>query len=297
MFRSYARFGVVVQLMAALLAGMGLDYLRRAGTVRGRIAAMALVVVAFGEYAVSPLALWRDALPTAAHRWVTRQPGRVHALDCAELTRESASVQWLTNDRITLLAGATDDCLEPNLPYKLAANGFTHVIIRRGTPESQEFDDHAPPAGFTLAARFADGRVFSVTAATPIIYTATMSGFFPREYDGSRSWRWMGAQGEWTIVNTGARPIVATLTLELSANPAERMDVRLDGRHLQTLAVVPSRRTYQLGPLTLGLGHHELAFHATAAPRVPDDLAANGDRRPLSFELGTWTWTPRSDQR
>ena len=39
MFRSYARFGVVVQLMAALLAGIGLDYLRRAGSSRGHIAA------------------------------------------------------------------------------------------------------------------------------------------------------------------------------------------------------------------------------------------------------------------
>jgi len=41
MFRSYARFGVVVQLMAALLAGIGLDYLRQAGTRRARIAAAA----------------------------------------------------------------------------------------------------------------------------------------------------------------------------------------------------------------------------------------------------------------
>jgi hypothetical protein len=34
MFRAYARFGVVVQLMAALLAGVGVDRLRRAGTAR-----------------------------------------------------------------------------------------------------------------------------------------------------------------------------------------------------------------------------------------------------------------------
>jgi hypothetical protein len=296
MFRSYARFGVVVQLMAALLAAIGIDYLRRSGSRPGRITAAALVVIAAGEYAVSPFGLWRDTLPTKAHRWVARQPGQVRALDCAALTQETASVQWLTNDRITLLAGATDDCMEPNLPHKLAATGFTHVIVRRGTPESQVFHDHAPPAGFSLAARFANGRVFAVTAPTPAVYTATMTGFFPREYDGSRSWRWMGARGEWTIVNTGTRPIVATLGLELSANPAERMDVRLDGRHLQTLDVAPSRRTYQVGPLTIGLGPHQLAFHATTAPAVPDDIGGNGDRRPLSFELGRWTWTPRSDQ-
>jgi hypothetical protein len=296
MFRSYARFGVVVQLMAALLAGIGLDCLRRAGSRREQMLGAALVVIAAGEYAVSPFTLWRDTLPTRAHRWVARQPGRVQALDCAELTRESASVQWLTRDRITLLAGATDDCMEPNLPQKLAANGFTHLVVRRGTPESQLFDDLSPPAGFALAARFADGRVFAVTAAAPSIYTAAMTGFFPREYDASRSWRWMGASGDWTVVNTSARPVVATLAVELSANPAGRMEVRLDGRHVQTLAVVPSRRTYHLGPLALGLGRHHLAFQAMAAPTVPDEIAGNGDRRPLSFELGAWMWTLREDQ-
>ncbi len=73
MFRSYARFGVVVQLMAALLAGIGVDHLRRAGTRRAQIACLALVALAAGEYAVAPSALWRDVLPTTAHRWVMRQ--------------------------------------------------------------------------------------------------------------------------------------------------------------------------------------------------------------------------------
>ena len=75
MFRAYARFGVVVQLMAALLAGIGVDYLRRAGTTRARIFCVALVALVMGEYAVSPSAMWRDVLPTAAHRWVVQQPG------------------------------------------------------------------------------------------------------------------------------------------------------------------------------------------------------------------------------
>jgi hypothetical protein len=297
MFRSYARFGVVVQLMAALLAGIGLDYLRQAGTRRARIAAAALLVVTAGEYAVSPSALWRDTLPTKAHRWVASQLGQVRALDCAPLAQESSSIQWLTGDRVTLLAGPPEDCLEPNLPQKLAANGYTHLIVRRGTPVSRLFDEHALPEGLNLSARFADGRVFRVTAPRPSIYTATMGGFFPREYDGSRSWRWMGANAEWTIVNTGARPIVATLGLELSANSAERMDVQLDGRHLQTLVVEPSRPSYELGPLTVGPGDHQLVFRATSALTVPDDIVNNGDRRQLSFKLGTWTWTVRDPPR
>src|SRR6202023_1454219 len=58
MFRAYARFGVVVQLMAALLAGIGVDRLRRAGTTRAQILCVALVALAGGEYAVSPSSLW-----------------------------------------------------------------------------------------------------------------------------------------------------------------------------------------------------------------------------------------------
>src|SRR5206468_4570358 len=49
MFRSYARFGMVVQLMSAILAGIGVDTLRRSGTARARIACAALLVLAAGE--------------------------------------------------------------------------------------------------------------------------------------------------------------------------------------------------------------------------------------------------------
>ena len=123
-----------------------------------------------------------------------------------------------------------------------------------------------------------------------------MSGFFPA-IRPIAPLALDGADAQWTVVNTGTQPLVATLALELSANPAQRLDVRLDGRPLQTVAVEPSRDTYQLGPLTVGPGDHELLFHATTALRVPDEAGNNGDRRQVSFELGTWTWTARSEPR
>jgi hypothetical protein len=163
MFRSYARFGVVVQLMAALLAGIGVDRLRRAGTTRARIVCVALVALAAGEYAVSPLALWRDVLPTTAHRWVTRQPGRVRVLDCTPLNQESESVQWLTGYRVMLLGGPISDCTDADLSRKLAANGYTHLLVRRDTADGRWFADHPAPDGLRVVARFDDGQVFAVT--------------------------------------------------------------------------------------------------------------------------------------
>jgi hypothetical protein len=236
-------------------------------------------------------------LPTAAHRWLTRQPGRVRALDCTPLNQESESVEWLTGYRVTLLGRTTSDCNEPNLPQKLAATGYTHLLLRRDTADGPSVADHAGRDGLRVAARFEDGQVFAVTAGIPAIYTATMARFFPREHDAEWTWQWMGADAAWTVVNTSPRPIVAILGLEVSAFHRERhLEVRLDGRSLQTLAVGPPHRTYRIGPLTMPPGDHELVFHPAEVPTVASDVIDNGDRRPLSFALGTWIWTVRAEQ-
>ena len=100
MFRSYARFGVIVQLMAAVLAGVGMTRLLARRTSAARAICAAMVALAIAEYAVWPPALSRDVLPTAAHRWVMRQTGPSRVLDCVPLTPASVSVSWLTDGRI-----------------------------------------------------------------------------------------------------------------------------------------------------------------------------------------------------
>ena len=298
MFRSYARFGVVVQLMAALLAGIGVDWLRAGRHERAQIACVALVALAAGEYAVSPSALWRDVLPTTAHRWVVQQVDRMRVLDCTPLDQESESVQWLTGYRVTLLGGSISDCTDPNLSQKLAANGYTHLLVRRDAADGPSFADHDAPDGLRVAARFDDGQVFAVTAQPPAIYTATMAGFFPREHDAEWTWRWMGADAAWTIVNTGARPIVAV--------PGPRdVGVPSCARHGAAARRAPCAdvRRRAFASLSTSLvrspwmpGGHQLVFHPVEGPTVASDVINNGDQRPLSFALGTWNWTVQGEQ-
>jgi hypothetical protein len=298
MFRAYARFGVVVQLMAALLAGIGVDFLRRAGTRRAQMACVALMAVVVGEYAVRPSSLWRDVLPTTAHRWIAQQPGDMRALDCVSLNRKSQSVQWLTANRVLLAAGSPADCTEPNFPQKLAAGGYTHLLVRRNTSEGRWFERQATVEGLRVAAALDDGQVFAVTAATPTIYTAAMTGFFRREHSVTRTWRWAAQDAAWTIVNTGVRPIVATLAVELWAyQRARSMDLLLDGNHVQTIVVEPSRRVFEVGPLTVGPGERVLTFRSADTPTVADEVARNGNRRHLSFAVGSWRWTVQNGQR
>jgi hypothetical protein len=292
MFRSYARFGVVVQLMAALLAGIGVDRLRRVGTTHAQIAWVALVILAVVEYAVSPSALWRDALPTTAHRWVMQQDEHVRVLDCVPLNQESESVQWLTHDRVRLLSGSIGDCTDPNLPRTLAANGYTHMLVRHDASDRLSSADRPPPDGFRVAARFDDGQVFAIAASTSTIYTAAMRGLFPREHDPNWSWRWMGADMTWTIVNTGAQPIAGVLDLELSAfHHARRIEIWLDGLLAQTFVVERSRRMYRIGPITVSSGGHELVFQPSEPPMPAGELINDGDRRRLSFAMGRSSWS------
>jgi hypothetical protein len=287
-FRSYARFGAIVQLMAALLAGIGATRLVARGTRVSQGAAAALVTLAVADYMVWPPALSRDVLPTAAHRWVMRQTAGSRAFDCAPLTAESSSIVWLTGGHIGL-AAADDDCAEPQLPARLWAAGFTHLLVR-DTWERQWLRDHGDGEGLRLEAHFADADIFSMTPREAV-YTQTLTGFWPREHGNGDSWRWMGADASWAIVAPAPRTGV-TLEIELRAFHVSRpLAVRLDAGAEQTLEVGVNPRTYQIGPLALTTGAHRLTFHSTVPATPADRVIDNGDRRALSFAIGAWRWS------
>jgi hypothetical protein len=289
MFRSYARFGVIVQLMAALLAGIGATALLAMRTRSARALCAALVVLAIGEYAVWPPSLSRDVLPTAAHRWVMQQTTHPRVFDCEPLTAESASVPWLTLGRVALADGTRDDCAEPQLASRLWASGFTHLLVR-DTWERLWLHDHGEAEGIHLAARFADADVFSI-APRDLVYTSAITGFWPREHGGGATWRWMSGDASWTIVAPTPRPRV-TLEVELHAfHVARALRVRLDDGPDQTLDVAAQERAYRIGPLALSAGPHLLTFHSAEPATTADAVIGNGDRRALSFSLGAWKWS------
>ena len=297
MFRSYARFGVIVQLMTVLLSGIAVDGLLRSGA-RARLVAIALLALAVAEYAVAPSGLSRDTLPTGAHRWVIAQTGDVRVIDCVPRDQESSSLAWLTNSRITVLSEPITDCAEPNFAQKLAAHGFTHVLVRRHTAPGPPAAA-APSGGLQLVASFPDGLVFAVAAPRPTLYTSTMTGFSAREHDAHWSWRWMGPAGAWIIDNTSVRAVAATLDVEVSAfHRDRRVTLLLNNRPLETIVVEPERRTYHIGPIRVPPGAHQLAFQPVEPATAPDAvLLHSGDRRLLSVAIGAWAWTVESDGR
>jgi hypothetical protein len=294
MFRAYARFGVVVQLMTALLGGVGLDVLRRTRPRRrfAGVAATWLVLLTVAEFAAAPGTLWRDVLPTSAHRWFVDHGAGTRALDCVPPTLESSSVPWFTNDRIGVLGGKVGDCFESHLPDKLRALGYSHLIVRRASTTDRWFNLHPPGDGLRLAQSFDDADVFAVEAALPAVYTGEMFGLLAREADDVRAWRWMSAAAAWEVINTTTSSTSVTLRLNLEAfHMTRHLNVLLDGEPQQTVAVDTTRQWYDIGPLMLSPGRHLVAFRAVEPPTVADAVARNGDTRALSVALGAWMWT------
>jgi hypothetical protein len=290
MFRAYARFGVVVQLATALMAGAGFEILRRSANRAAQMAAPVLAILLAFEYGVSPSAMSRDVLPTPAHRWVAAQAGSIRALDCVALTAESQSVAVLSRNRI-VIGGGDMDCSQPEFAQTLAAGEYTHWLIRRGSPQDIGPWPSAPIAGTRVAAAFADAEVLEISASKPVVYTATLAGFSPRERDASWSWRWIGQTAVWVVTNTTGAPVAASLELELAAFYTTRhLDVLLDGRTIATLRVGLERSPYLIGPMSLTPGNHALLFRPVENAEAAATLLHNTDARPLSFAFGSWHW-------
>ena len=94
------------------------------------------------------------------------QPDAVRVLDCAPLTPESESIEWLTGNRVILRARLLDDCRDPKVGEKLSAAGYTHLLLRGGTAEGRWFEHQQTPAGLHLTMRFGDGDIFAVTPSS-----------------------------------------------------------------------------------------------------------------------------------
>jgi hypothetical protein len=274
MFRAYARFGAVVGLMTALLAGAGAARLWRLPGSAGRGAALLLLGLAVVEEAPLPPWRWRDVLPTRAHRALAARTGPLRVLDCVAPSRVSdvLAAPLLGHEVAFLGASALDECGGPAFAEQLNALGFTHAVVREG------------------GSGFEDGRIREAAAGPPPpLYVARLLGFFEREKEGARSWRWMGQTGALRLAAT-APPSGAALLLELKAFPGNRVvEWRVDGQSRGRLETTTEWRWYALplGARAPGEGWLTLACPEPAV--VADDVLHNGDRRAIGLAVGRWT--------
>jgi hypothetical protein len=286
MFRAYARFAVIVQLLLSVIAGIGIAALWRTRWAR-TAAIIALVVLAF-EYAPLP-ARWRDALPTSAHRWLVQRRNRSPVFDCTPPSPGEVHTAWLAGYAIGYLGRVVPDCGEPGLPSKLRTMGYRYVVVRRDTPERQFLDD-SPRAGLTRIHRAEDADVLAITAPADPWLLIDSHGIYPREYTNGHTWRWAGSSSTIALVNTAANAISGTLEIRLAAFACPRHVTMSVDREVQVHVVVALHpATFVLGPLTLSPGRHELAIESAEPAVTPASTSGGADARPLAIGIFDWT--------
>ena len=290
-FRAYARFAIVVNLAIALAAGAGAAMLASQSRA-GRIAATALLAVGAFEFWPLPVRA-HDVLPTAAHRWVASQPASGPALDCYPANQADRFVPWLMQRQLSFLGENIKTCTDPELGRKLAALGFTHVIVRGGAVSSKLLQPL--PAGIAVAEAFPDSHVYTVASTLPPVVTVAASGFYDYEHQNDDWWRWMSPRGQWTVRNTTAAPQRVTLTVVLVPIGSPRnLTASFDAGPATSLPLAMARREYTLGPFTLAPGDHTLAFTADGEPTRPSDLVDDSkDTRSLTVAFRNERWTAR----
>ena len=267
MFRAYARFGVVAGLMASLLAGMGAAWLWRRPGRPGRGVVVFLLALAAVESAPFPPWRWRDVLPTRAHRWLAALPGAPRVLDCG---------------------GPGADCGQPNLADTLRAQGVRHAVVRADSASGRWLAARGTPAGLLAGPRFADSAVLEVAPGLSRTHVSGLLGFYPREYEGARTWRWMAQTGAVRIV--APEPADAVLEIELRSFPAQRrVSWLLDGRPLGVLEATADWRRYTLPLGRLRAGESTVTLGCVSPATVAGDILGNGDPRLLALAVGDWT--------
>jgi hypothetical protein len=191
--------------------------------------------------------------------------------------------------QVSFLSVDIPTCTDPELGQKLAALGYTHIIVRGGTAASKLLSPLAP--GIALAQDFPDSRVYTVATKLPPVVTVSASGFYGYEHQNDDWWRWMSPAGTWTVRNTTATAQRVTLSVDLVPIGVPRtLAVRLDGAPAAMLALGMDRRQFVLGPWTLTPGDHLLTFAADGEPIRPSDVADSKDARPLTVAFRNDRW-------
>ena len=176
-------------------------------------------------------------------------------------------------------------------PRQLAANGYTHCSCG-GTPPTGNGSPITRRRTGCVSRRVRRCRRVRGDGATAGDLYGNDDGVLSARARAAWTWRWMGDDAAWRIVNTSgaacrrnAQPRNRRRSTTRDAGGASRRSASC-----KRWSSTPPRRTYELGPLVVPAGEQRAHFSSGGS--------AGGGRRhhpqrrpaPLSFAFGTWHW-------
>lgn len=288
MFRSYARFGVVVTLAVAVLAGIGARGLWAHRP--GRVAAAVLLAVAAFELRPAA-ARWRDLLPPGVYQHLAARPGEWRVLDCTPPGRSyGISIAVVVGPRVAFRQAPFDDCADPGLGPRLATFGFSHVLVRRGSREGKWLDAGGQLPGLVKTGEWIDELLFDVTASPGTVYMTASEGFHAREFVGAESWQWMPAEAAWRVMNRRGDAVDVRLRIQAEALAGPRtLEAWLGGERV-AVTTIDRSGSYSLGPLRFPPGDSRLRFRVPEGDVEAGAVLGNFDPRRVAIRFDTWQW-------
>lgn len=162
-FRAFARFGLAVALVTAVLAGLGWAALRASAARGARILGWLLALGTCFELWPLP---WRsrDVLPTEAHRHLAGMPGPLTVFDSAPLTPTDVMIPVFMGHRVVFNDRPGDAWWGRDTADRLSSLGVTHVIVRHGPAGGGAVAAPPIPPGLTPVHATMDGVVYRVDA-------------------------------------------------------------------------------------------------------------------------------------
>jgi hypothetical protein len=277
MFRAYARIGVVAILALTVLAGIGGAILVQ--TRVGRPVAVALLLLTAVEL-YPPADRWNPALPTAAHTWLKTNVPDAVIFDCTAPGRVyGQTVRAQFPGLVRFRETPFEDCVAPDIGGTLAAHGVSHMVLRRALREARWLESGGFLDGLSIAEQTSDALVLRVDAPKAGVYVTDVIGLQGREFLGRDTWRWMGAQSEWLVLNRTTADVRATFEIVAGSISGERTLRLILPSGEMADARVGAHGTYQLGPVTMPVGETRVRL-----------TSLEGGTEATTVRLHQWRW-------
>ena len=209
-------------------------------------------------------------------------------LDCHDARPGEVYRVRLMEHPTRLLSAGIPDCAEPQLPGKLAAGEYTHMLVRG----DYRLADWVPAPGLATIESFEDSEILALTAQPAEVYVSRLGGFSWREAEGDATFRWMGSDAVLEISNERNQDLEMALHIELSSFPKQRkVRFELNGSPVDEIPIGSEPGRYTLAPLELRPGRNLLVLRADGDPAIPDKILGNGDRRSIAVRLWSWEFS------
>ncbi|MBN1260857.1 MAG: hypothetical protein JXB35_09270, partial [Anaerolineae bacterium] len=282
-FREYARFGALVMVAAAVLAGCGVSFMLQTLAARpwGRnlfLGLLALALLAdYGFTRPETGELIDTAYVPEVYTWLAGQPGDLIIAEYPFPRSSQVSPNYLFyttvhgkrlvnghgfSTRSDLLMPALWDLTDRQTPGVLSALGVDYVLLHNRWPGFQQWYAALPTpfvsaADLAIVQRFDTAMALQVKSEPAAVIAAPGEGMVLASDQALRlAWWWIEEAGALHLINTTGEPATIALHFTVTAyGEAAGLDVYLeDGAPVPASFVEGSENRVAVGPLTLPPG-------------------------------------------